>query len=54
MIEEFARRRGVPMVLNTSMNVQGQPIIANPRTALALFHSTNLAGMAIGPHYLRK
>jgi carbamoyltransferase len=54
MIGEFARRTGVPMVLNTSMNVQGQPIIANPRTALALFYSTGLAGMAIGPYYLRK
>ncbi len=54
MIEEFARRTGVPMVLNTSMNVQGQPIIANPRTAVALFYSTGLAGMAIGPYYLRK
>jgi carbamoyltransferase len=54
LIGEFARRTDVPMLLNTSMNVQGQPIIANPRTALALFYSTGLAGMAIGPYYLRK
>jgi carbamoyltransferase len=54
LIGEFARLTGVPMLLNTSMNVQGQPIIANPRTALALFYSTGLSGMAIGPYYLRK
>jgi carbamoyltransferase len=54
LIAEFARRTGVPMLLNTSLNVQGQPIIAHPRAALALFYSTGLAGMAIGPYYLRK
>ena len=54
LIGEFARRTGVPMVLNTSMNVQDQPIIADPRTAIALFYSTGLVGMAIGPYYLRK
>jgi len=54
LISEFQRRTGVPMLLNTSMNVKDQPVIADPRTALALFYSTGLAGMAIGPYYLRK
>jgi carbamoyltransferase len=54
LIAEFEKRTSTPMVLNTSMNVKGQPIIADPRTALALFYSTGLAGMAIGPYYLTK
>jgi carbamoyltransferase len=54
LIEAFARRTGVPMLLNTSMNVQGQPIVADPRRALALFYSTGLERIAIGPYYLRK
>jgi carbamoyltransferase len=54
LITEFARLTGVPMVLNTSLNVKDQPVIEDPRTALALFYSTGLSGMAIGPFYLRK
>ncbi len=54
LIEEFERRTGIPMLLNTSMNVRGQPIVADPRAAVALFYSTGLAGLAIGPYYLRK
>jgi carbamoyltransferase len=54
LIQTFAERSSVPMVLNTSLNVKGQPVIADPRTALALFYSTGLSGMAIGPYYLRK
>jgi carbamoyltransferase len=54
LISEFEKLTSVPMVLNTSMNVKGQPIVADPRTAVALFYSTGLTGMAIGPYYLRK
>ena len=54
LISEFEKRSSIPMVLNTSMNVKGQPIIADPRTALALFYSTGLTGLALGPYYLTK
>jgi carbamoyltransferase len=54
LIAEFERRTGVPMLLNTSLNVRGQPIVADPRAALGLFYSTGLGGLALGPYYLRK
>jgi carbamoyltransferase len=54
LIAEFERLTGIPMLLNTSMNVRGQPIVADPRGAVALFYSTGLAGLALGPYYLRK
>jgi len=54
LIAEFERRTGVPMLLNTSLNVQGQPIVADARAALGLFYSTGLSGLALGPYYLRK
>jgi len=54
LIGEFERRTGVPMLLNTSLNVRGQPIVADPRTALGLFYSTGLSALALGPYYLRK
>ena len=54
VISKFARLTGVPMVLNTSMNVKGQPIVADPRTALSLFYGTGLGSMAIGPYLLKK
>jgi carbamoyltransferase len=54
LISEFERRTRIPMLLNTSLNVQGQPIVADPRSALGLFYSTGLSGLALGPYYLRK
>ncbi|MHC4959479.1 MAG: carbamoyltransferase family protein [Planctomycetota bacterium] len=42
LVEAFARRTGVPMVLNTSFNVRGEPIVRTPDEARALFESTAL------------
>lgn len=48
LIEAFGERTGVPVVLNTSFNVAGQPIVESPEQALATFYSTGLDGLAIG------
>ncbi len=34
LIERFASRTGVPMLLNTSLNVMGEPIVETPEDAL--------------------
>jgi len=54
LIRAFADRRGVPMVLNTSFNVQGEPIVAAPRDALRCFFASGLDALAIGDYLLRK
>lgn len=54
MIRAFADRRGVPMVLNTSFNVQGEPIVSTPRDAVRCFFSCGLDVLAIGDYLVFK
>lgn len=48
-LEEFARLTGVPMVLNTSFNVRGEPIVHTPTDAIRSARSMKLDALAIGP-----
>ncbi len=50
----FERLTGVPIVLNTSFNGQGETMVATPRDALRCYHSCGLDALAIGPFLLRK
>lgn len=43
LVEAFHRRTGVPMVLNTSFNGAGEPIVETPEDAVRAFDSINLA-----------
>ncbi len=54
MIEELAQRTGVPVVLNTSFNVKGEPIVCTPLEAVRCFYGTGLDALAIGNTLLRK
>jgi len=54
LIETFASITGIPLVLNTSLNVQGQPIALDPKDALSVLYATGMHAMAIGPFYLAK
>jgi len=42
LIAEFAKVSGVPVVLNTSFNVRGEPIVRTPQDACACFESTGI------------
>lgn len=42
LIEEFGKLSGVPVVLNTSFNVMGEPIVESPIQAIRCFFSTGL------------
>jgi carbamoyltransferase len=54
LLEAFEDRTGVPVLLNTSFNVKGEPIVCSPRDALRTFWSTGLDALAIGPFILEK
>jgi carbamoyltransferase len=54
LISQFAERTGVPVLLNTSLNVKGQPICCGPREALSTYFTTGMDCLALGPYYLRK
>jgi carbamoyltransferase len=45
---------GVPVVVNTSLNTAGRPMVDDPRDALECFGSTPLDALAIGPFLVRR
>jgi carbamoyltransferase len=53
-IEAVGKLTGEPIVMNTSFNVRGQPIVNSPQDALACFYSTGLDAMAIGSYWVEK
>lgn len=54
MLEAFERRTGVPVVINTSLNTAGRPIVDDPRDALECFGSAPIDLLAIGPYVVRR
>ena len=54
VLEAFEDRTGVPVLLNTSFNIKGEPIVCSPRDALRTFWSTGLDALVIGPFIIDK
>ena len=54
LIAAFAERTGVPVVINTSFNTRGKPIVCTPRDALECFFTSPLDVLAIGPYVVEK
>ena len=44
----------MPVLLNTSFNVMGEPIVEDPRQAVRCFFSCGMDALVIGNHVLRK
>ncbi|ORJ61885.1 carbamoyltransferase family protein [Mycobacterium simiae] len=53
-IRRFAEHTGVPVVVNTSFNTAGRPMVDTPRDALEVFGSSPIDVLAIGPYLLRR
>jgi len=54
MISKFKEKTGCPIVVNTSFNVRGEPIICTPTDAFKCFMGTELDVLAIGSYLLKK
>lgn len=54
LIEAFRQRTGCPIVINTSLNVRGEPIVNTPEDAYLCFMRTNMDAMALGPFLCMK
>jgi carbamoyltransferase len=54
MLEAFEARTGVPVVVNTSLNTAGRPMVDDPRDALECFGSSPVDVLAIGPYVVRR
>ncbi len=52
LIKEFQKLTGVPVVLNTSFNDSGEPIVETPEDAVRTSKSTNLDALIIGDYLL--
>jgi carbamoyltransferase len=54
LIKEFEGLTGVPIVLNTSFNLNGEPIVCTPSDAIRTFFSCGLDALIIGDCLVRK
>ncbi len=54
LIKEFNHQTKIPVLLNTSFNVKGQPIVNTPTEAIETFKSTKIDVLAIGDFLLVK
>jgi carbamoyltransferase len=54
LIKAFQARTGVPVLVNTSFNTRGEPIVCSPRDAIESFWTSPLDALVIGPFLLEK
>jgi carbamoyltransferase len=54
LLDEFEKRTGYGILINTSFNVQGEPTVCTPQDALRCFFSTGLDALVIGDFILTK
>ena len=54
MIKKFEERYGCPVIINTSFNVRGEPIVATPEHAFTCFMRTNMDYLLLGHFLLEK
>ena len=54
LLSAFKARTGCPVLVNTSFNVRGEPIVCTPEDAFHCFMGTGIEALAIGDCFLRK
>lgn len=54
LIEAFGELSGERVIVNTSFNIKGEPIVCNPREAIKCFYDTGIDALAIGNFLLVK
>ena len=54
LLSLFRERTGCPVLVNTSFNVRGEPIVGSPEDAFRCFMGTEIEALAVGNCFLRK
>ncbi|GAA1788432.1 carbamoyltransferase [Planosporangium flavigriseum] len=54
LLHAFAARTGVPVLLNTSLNRKGDPLVETPQEALTCLQQTSMHALAMPPYLVRK
>jgi carbamoyltransferase len=54
LLDAIERRTGVPVVVNTSLNTAGRPMVDDPRDALECFGSAPIDALVMGSLLVRR
>jgi carbamoyltransferase len=54
LLKKFEARTGIGVLLNTSLNRRGEPMVCSPEDALNMFYGSDLQNLAIGDFLVRK
>jgi carbamoyltransferase len=54
LISKYKEKTGCPVIVNTSFNVRGEPIVGSPEDAFRCFMGTEIETLAVGNCFLRK
>ena len=54
LLKEFKKQTGCPVLVNTSFNVRGEPIVCTPEDAFRCFMGTEIEALVVGNCYLKK
>jgi carbamoyltransferase len=54
VLEEFEKRTGCPVIINTSFNVRGEPIVQSPQDAYRCFRRTNMDALVLETFLVEK
>ena len=54
LLTEFEKKSGVGVLLNTSFNVDGKPILSTYQDALEVFNRTQLDGLVLSDYFIKK
>jgi carbamoyltransferase len=54
LLRAFEERTGLPVLVNTSLNTAGRPMVDTPREALELFGSAPIDALVLGAHLVRR
>jgi carbamoyltransferase len=54
LLDAVEKRTGIPMLLNTSFNVKGQPMVCHSADAIKTFLSTALDGLFVGNYFITR
>ena len=54
LLKKFEVRTGIPVLLNTSLNRRGEPMVCSPDDALNMFYGSDLKNLAVGDFLVKK
>jgi carbamoyltransferase len=54
VIEQFGQATAVPILINTSFNLRGEPIVNTPQNALSTFRNSDIDTLVLGHYLVRK